>query len=467
MQRELINVNRRTIIVLSIIVVILVAVLGITRWQRAAATERFLEDIAGKDYSKVLDAMRKLATRGGGITPRLLDGHHLQSQHPAARWRSAVLLGEVGTRQAWEPLIGALSDKVPEVRSAAAVALGKLQVVDAGAPLRSTLSDGEEEPCVRGAAARALGLLEDDAAVALLGDTLTKTVEAWEAKAWQAHKAVETAEEALETAKDNLEKSREQLSKVRTDPDEPGDEIEKTEEELETQIEDQKQAIEDARKALKDAGESGAEARDDVLAVDGRTPQQIIAAAKRENTEAEGSPAKPAQAGQTEQQEAAEEDAGEQQATEEQEETAEEPEEAEVEGPTDTTLRLRVACVNALAAIGSLEATEYLKTATDQTKEPVSDVRTAAAYAHADIGSNGWREQATEGIVGALIDATEDDVGDVRTAAIHALGSVAVTKELKQRVKPVLERAVEDKFYWVREAARDTAERLELALPSD
>jgi len=94
------KVNRRTTTVLAIIVVILIAVFAITRWQRAVATKKLLDELPGDDYAKVMDAMTQLTQRGHGITPTLLDANHLASPTPQARWRSATLLGSVGTAQA-------------------------------------------------------------------------------------------------------------------------------------------------------------------------------------------------------------------------------------------------------------------------------------------------------------------------------------------------------------------------------
>ena len=152
------TVNRRTITVLAIIAVILVAVFGITRWQRSVATKKLLADMTSKDYAKVMDAMNQLKDRGGSITPALLNEEHLGSSYAPARWRAATLLGEVGNRSAVEPLKGALKDEIPSVRAAAALALGKMGAKDAASDIQALLAAADEDVAVRIAAARALGL---------------------------------------------------------------------------------------------------------------------------------------------------------------------------------------------------------------------------------------------------------------------------------------------------------------------
>ncbi len=169
-KRELMTVNRRTTIVLVVISVILVAVFGITRWQRARATQVLLDKLAGDDYGKVQDAMTQLRDRGAAIVPDLLE--KLQSPEPAAKWRAASLLGDVGGRRVWEPLMGALNDESTDVRAAAAVALGKLDAKDAVGPLASIVADTEADVNLRISAAEALALLADEAAVASLAQVL-------------------------------------------------------------------------------------------------------------------------------------------------------------------------------------------------------------------------------------------------------------------------------------------------------
>jgi HEAT repeat protein len=154
------TVNRRNTIVLIIVAVILIAVLAITQWQRSVATKNLLAELPGTDYSKVLDATTQLKDRGSHIVPQLVE--LLRNSQPAARWRAAGLLGDVGTRAAWAPLQAALKDQSsPEVRTAAAQALGKLKAVDAVADIGARVTDDKEDLGVRVAAAMALGLMGD------------------------------------------------------------------------------------------------------------------------------------------------------------------------------------------------------------------------------------------------------------------------------------------------------------------
>jgi HEAT repeat protein len=153
------TVSRRTGIIVGIIVVILVAVVGVTRWQRSVATRKLLTDLPGDEYSKVMDAMTQLRQRGRSVAPALLK--HLEATEAPARWRSAELLGEVGGRSAWAPLTTALADAEPPVREAAALSLGKLKATPAAEAIRTRLADKKEDVGVRIACAQALALLED------------------------------------------------------------------------------------------------------------------------------------------------------------------------------------------------------------------------------------------------------------------------------------------------------------------
>lgn len=200
------TVNRRMPTVVVIIAVVLIAVLGITEWQRSVATKKLLAELPGTDYSKVLDAMTQLKERGHGITPALLED--LKNQTPPAKWRAATLLGDVGTKAAWGPLTEALKDASPEVRAAAALALGKLKATTSAADLRARVTDAQEVVTVRCAAVQALALMHDREATrsfeTILGDkaeALAAAAAAEAKKAEDKRKADEAKAEADEIAR--------------------------------------------------------------------------------------------------------------------------------------------------------------------------------------------------------------------------------------------------------------------------
>ena len=90
----------------------------------------------------------------------------LQDPEARVRRRSAIALGRVGLAEAVAPLVSALSDSNPAVRRMVAFALGVLGDVTAGDALVASLNDPDQ--LVRGRAAEALGRLEAlDAAEAI------------------------------------------------------------------------------------------------------------------------------------------------------------------------------------------------------------------------------------------------------------------------------------------------------------
>jgi HEAT repeat protein len=84
----------------------------------------------------------------------------LAGQYPNVRAAAAVALGQLGDRRAIEPLLVSLADQYPNVRAAATEALGQLGDA-AVAPLSEALRDDDWQ--VRRAAAQALGQVSDAA----------------------------------------------------------------------------------------------------------------------------------------------------------------------------------------------------------------------------------------------------------------------------------------------------------------
>ena len=88
------------------------------------------------------------------------------------RWRAALALGRLGSEEAIEPLVKALTTaKESSVRWRAALALGRLGSEKAIEPLVKALTTAEES-YVRGAAAHMLGRMGSDRAIETLKQAL-------------------------------------------------------------------------------------------------------------------------------------------------------------------------------------------------------------------------------------------------------------------------------------------------------
>lgn len=152
------NVNRRTALLLVIVVIVIGGVYAITRWQQARETKELLFLLHSEDHGEAMNAMSGLRERAGAIEGQLTK--NLETGRDAVRWRSAVLLGSVRSIEAKKALENALTDDYDDVRMNAALSLGKL--ADRGAADRLALmaaSEKEDIP-VRTAAVRALILLK-------------------------------------------------------------------------------------------------------------------------------------------------------------------------------------------------------------------------------------------------------------------------------------------------------------------
>ncbi|MFQ5808994.1 MAG: HEAT repeat domain-containing protein, partial [Armatimonadota bacterium] len=143
----------------------------------------------------------------------------------------------------------------------------------------------------------------------------------------------------------------------------------------------------------------------------------------------------------------------------------EEEEEEEEEAPKELTdadrPQLRIACCEALAMIGDKEALPALCSAADGSHEPEYSVRAAATLALGDLADASDAE-AVKVLVRNLAgerwdmdaDGENDDLdGDLRVAAAHALGRLGSTDDL---AVTALQRAADDKHYWVRFAAAES-----------
>ena len=99
----------------------------------------------------------------------------LTDDEPRVRRRAALAIGRVGLVQGIQPLVAALADMDPEVRQMGAFALGLIGDARARDPLVAAL--GDPSPLVQGSAAEALGLIGDGAAADAIGTFAARIVQ--------------------------------------------------------------------------------------------------------------------------------------------------------------------------------------------------------------------------------------------------------------------------------------------------
>jgi HEAT repeat protein len=160
------KLNNRTIRVLAIIAVILIAVVTLTRVSQARHTAQYLQDLTLQEPDKVMEAMTQLRQRGASIGPRL--AALVQAGDAQAAPRAAWLLGLVQSHAGDQVLIAALASPDTALRVAALQSLGQLRVVSADAAISQVLLDTAQKPEVRASAAYALGMIATRPAVEAL-----------------------------------------------------------------------------------------------------------------------------------------------------------------------------------------------------------------------------------------------------------------------------------------------------------
>ena len=155
--------SKRSITTIAIVLLIAAGVYWLTYQHRVRQTRDLIVTLASDDHKEAMEAMQKLRAHGIDLYPHLITA--ITSGVSRARWRSAVLLGQLDDQRASEPLIKLLNDPEPAVCAAAAGALGHLGARTAIPQLISVLSDYNKELEPRIAAACTLGSLEAEEAV--------------------------------------------------------------------------------------------------------------------------------------------------------------------------------------------------------------------------------------------------------------------------------------------------------------
>ena len=215
--------NRRSVVITLIIILVAAGGYSLTYWQQLRKSRQWLEEMSGKDGKQAAAAMEQLAVRGVRAYQPLVE--LAQSSEPEARWRSAVMLGQLGQPKAAEVLMPMLDAPEAAVRAAAAEALGRLGIEDAVGKLGQLVANDQEKLEVRISAARALVLVPDEATVPQLVGALAyqpavddeATDDSWQLRveAAQALGAAGTAE-VIEALTQRLTDAMEPDARVRT-----------------------------------------------------------------------------------------------------------------------------------------------------------------------------------------------------------------------------------------------------------
>jgi len=121
---------------------------------------------------ETVEALVNLGAKDEQLVTYLISFLLDQEQDRYRRHTAATLLGHIGNKRAFDPLLASLEDFYPSVRTNCAVALGRLGDVRAVEPIIKLLKDPDDG--VRDTAATALGYLGDKRAIepltGILGD---------------------------------------------------------------------------------------------------------------------------------------------------------------------------------------------------------------------------------------------------------------------------------------------------------
>ena len=130
--------------------------------------------------------------------------------------------------------------------------------------------------------------------------------------------------------------------------------------------------------------------------------------------------------------------------------------------PPDTTNTIRLAAALALGQLRAPESATALAEALKADVEPNAEVRVAAAYALGDVAASAVEDDKSRAAASGLILALSDKAGDVRTAAAYSLGKLHLPSDMQTQVTTALKTAADDKHYWTRLAAKESASELGL-----
>ncbi len=150
--------SKRTIVIIVLAAVLVLAGVLLAQFQRERKTRELLANLHSDDTGVAVDTVRELKKRGPSLEGRLI--LRLNSYERRVRARSALLLGEVGRPSRSGPaLLPLLRDEFDPVRRAAANSLGLLGYQDAVLPLLEVVRDDKQDMDTRSIALRALSVV--------------------------------------------------------------------------------------------------------------------------------------------------------------------------------------------------------------------------------------------------------------------------------------------------------------------
>ena len=189
---------------------LLVESLGDSSWRvRKAAVDQLAGSIGRPEVVRALiealadesnsgrrnSALEALVGGGADVVAAAVDG--LGTDDVDVRKQLVDTLAGIGDERAREPLLRCLRDVDPNVRGAAADALGAIGGAEVEAPLEQHAADAEENPLVRVSALRALAALQVEISPERLGDALDNPVLRPQAYAVLAHHGESSTFEVL------------------------------------------------------------------------------------------------------------------------------------------------------------------------------------------------------------------------------------------------------------------------------
>jgi HEAT repeat protein len=137
-----------------------------------------LSHLSSANLAERLQAENDLADEGAPVVETLIGILENRSAPPEARWRAAMILGDVGDARAVEPLIRQMDDPEWAVRHSATWALGMIRDPRAFAPLRDLLLGGSLDEQVPYVAGMGLCCIDSTAAECVLRAAVTEENEA-------------------------------------------------------------------------------------------------------------------------------------------------------------------------------------------------------------------------------------------------------------------------------------------------
>jgi HEAT repeat protein len=419
--------QRRTLFIIVIIVIVAFGIWFITYIERMQKIPVLMGEMGDSDFDIAGDAMDALTKYGPKVVPALAEVVRAPAEDAIKRARAAQVLGLIGSRHAAKPLVDAMEERPPatdedalkqwtdhdELRWNAAIALGKIDAHEAIPVLERHMMDEDETLIVRISCVRGLALMGSTGSVTKMTAILDDRPPFPEKTPKETKAAVKETTAATEEKKEAQAAATEAVQ------------------------------VTTAEKAAEKKGEAAVgEAEEATAAV--KEAKEVTAAEKQAK------------------------------ATAATETKGVEAEAAEEEKPEGAPADLRIAVCQALSLLGTKGGPEVQSLIAAATREglpvkpaiePDLGVAQWACYALGDIADPTAEPILVANLTDVFVDVNEDEIdddtdGDVRIAAAYALGRIGSKEAI-----PALQTSLEDKSYWVRDAAYKSLRELGQRLP--